>query len=82
MWSYWNTDVIGNILNTRMTLTSIELRASQVVLVVKNPPANAGEMSLGFNPHVTSARYKWKLNKSSALGVFECAYWMPFDIDW
>ena len=25
---------------------------SQVVLVVKNPPANTGEMSLGFDPWV------------------------------
>ena len=27
-----------------------ELRASQVALVVKNPPANAGDMRLGFDP--------------------------------
>ena len=27
-----------------------ELRASQVALVIKNPPANAGDMRLGFDP--------------------------------
>ena len=44
--------------------------ASQVVLVVKNPPANAGDMRHGFDPWVRKIpwRREWHPLQYSCLG--------------
>ena len=40
--------------NRKMFLGHVSQGASQGVLVVKNPPATAGDMRCGFNPWVGS----------------------------
>ena len=42
-------------------------RTSQVVLVVKNPPANAGDMRLGFNPWVRKIPWRREWQPTSVL---------------
>ena len=47
--SYSSWGLKGSDTTEQLTL-SYHLRASQVVLVVKNPPANAGDTRHGFSP--------------------------------
>ena len=45
-------------------------QASQVALVVKNPPANVGDMSRGFNPWV--GKIPWRRGWQSTTGKYPC----------
>ena len=50
-WSCWLWNLVMDLIpTTSITVGVIILGAFQVALVVKSPPANAGDRRLGFDP--------------------------------